>query len=499
MTTPSPTAFGIEIHFLTGRYVATDATDDPTKPEWPPHPARLFSAMTAIHMDADAPDADERAALEWLETLPPPAIKRSAAARRTSAPHFVPVNAENNLPDQRSKQRRYFPSVTPDEPKAAFIWQATISNSRAESLDKLLKKVTRLGHSSSLVSCQLTHSPPEPDIFPTHNQNPNTEMIRTFGKGQLAALKEQHESERNAGLQGMRRRLPFRPVNYAPLIQTEEDASLTPNISGELITFEMMRGSRLISPGRAETLATALRAKIFGLADDPLPEDLSGHQPNGRPTQNPAHIAFWALPFVNAEYADGAIKGLAIAVPRAASADAANALYKAIGKWELQNQAGGPYPLALIVDGKAINMRRLKAQDQDGLATASPFRWTIPSKTWATATPIALPRHPKGLNHRNLEKRNRAWEQAERIIAQACADAGLPHPARIEVGAAPYVKGALQSRKYPSMDKNGNRHMMLHARMTFSHLVNGPLALGSGRFRGWGLMTPIKTQQRQES
>ena len=33
--------------------------------------------------------------------------------------------------------------------------------------------------------------------------------------------------------------------------------------------------------------------------------------------------------------------------------------------------------------------------------------------------------------------------------------------------------------------------MMLHARVSFSHPVKGPFALGSGRFRGWGLMLPL--------
>ena len=500
MTTATTTpAFGIEVNFLTGRYIATDATANLDQPEWPPHPARLFSAMTAAHMDAGAPDPAEQAALEWLETLPPPAINYPMATPRTSVKHFVPVNDRSDPPDGRPRQERYFPSMTLEEPTVTFVWQSDIPQERASSLDALLANVSRLGHSSSLVSCRLTRTPPDPDIFPTDDRDRSTQTLRAFGKGQLAALKEQHDSEHGAARYGMRRRLPYRPIRYAPPVTRDERTTITSNISGELITFEMEPKSRLISSLRVEHLATALRAKIFGLADDPLPEDLSGHRRDGRPTQNPAHVAFWALPFVDAEYADGAIKGIGISVPRAASADAANALYKAIARWEIRSQDNGQYPLALITDGDPVNLRRIKPQDREGLATASGFRWSEPSTTWATATPIALPRHPKGLNARNPEKRNRAWEQAERIVAQACEDAGLPQPLHIEVGAAPYVRGALASRRYPSMAKNGNRHMMLHARLTFSHQISGPLALGSGRFRGWGLMTPLKTTQEQES
>ena len=38
--------FAIRVECLTGRYVAT-AYDDRSRAEWPPHPARLFSALVA--------------------------------------------------------------------------------------------------------------------------------------------------------------------------------------------------------------------------------------------------------------------------------------------------------------------------------------------------------------------------------------------------------------------------------------------------------------------
>ena len=191
-TTASP-AFGIEVNFLIGRYVVTNATENLDQPKWPPHPARLFSAMTAAHMDADAPDPADRVVLEWLETLPPPAINYPMATPRTSVKRFVPVNDRSDPPDRRPRQERYFPSMTLEEPKATFVWQSDIPKERASSLDALLAKVSRLGHSSSLVSCQLTRTPPDPDIFPTEDRARAAQTLRAFGKGQLAALKEQHD------------------------------------------------------------------------------------------------------------------------------------------------------------------------------------------------------------------------------------------------------------------------------------------------------------------
>ena len=82
---------GIEVNFLTGRFVAT-CHNDRRQPEWPPHPARLFSALVAAWADADEPDAAERAALEWLESQASPEIAASDAVPRKAVSHFVPVN-----------------------------------------------------------------------------------------------------------------------------------------------------------------------------------------------------------------------------------------------------------------------------------------------------------------------------------------------------------------------------------------------------------------------
>ena len=79
--------FGIEVNFLTGRYVAT-FHNDRRQPEWPPHPARLFSALVATWADADEPDRSEREALEWLEAQGHPAIAASCAVPRKVVSHF---------------------------------------------------------------------------------------------------------------------------------------------------------------------------------------------------------------------------------------------------------------------------------------------------------------------------------------------------------------------------------------------------------------------------
>lgn len=85
----------VAVDLLTGRYAAT-AHDDRSRAEWPPHPARLFSALVAAWADADEPDPAERAVLGWLETQPPPALAGRATmagvAERLVLTSYVPVN-----------------------------------------------------------------------------------------------------------------------------------------------------------------------------------------------------------------------------------------------------------------------------------------------------------------------------------------------------------------------------------------------------------------------
>lgn len=84
----------VEVDFLASRFGAT-AFDDRNSAEWPPHPARLFSAMVAAWADATVPAADEEAALRWFESLPPPTIRCAADSEivwRAIVTHYVPVN-----------------------------------------------------------------------------------------------------------------------------------------------------------------------------------------------------------------------------------------------------------------------------------------------------------------------------------------------------------------------------------------------------------------------
>ncbi len=84
----------IEVELLTGRYAAT-AHNDRGRAEWPPHPARFFSALVAALHDHEEVDQAERAALLWLEQQSAPSLwvdPESRVGRRQVQDVYVPVN-----------------------------------------------------------------------------------------------------------------------------------------------------------------------------------------------------------------------------------------------------------------------------------------------------------------------------------------------------------------------------------------------------------------------
>lgn len=530
--------FGVEVNFLTGRYVAT-YHNKRDKEEWPPHPARLFSALVATWADGDC-DAAERDALEWLETQEPPSISRSNATPRTPVSYFVPVNdtsvvgktwyarkgnrvkalldrlqeenggriqtklerervvdsqvsragntnpdtARGMLPTGRVKQERHFPSVTLDAPRVTYIWECSMPADIARAFDKLLARVTRLGHSSTLVSCRVVTATPEASLVPSDVG----ESVRTVGRGQLAELQRQFERHRGIKPRG----LPYTQTHYRDSSETHQLETLhEPNTVGDWVVFEFEPRSRFFPATRGVDIAQAMRASVLHYAEDPIPEELSGHRSRGAPTTSP-HVAFLPLPNVGFPHADGRILGIAVSVPRVLSAECRHALFRAISIWE----SAQPQRLKLTMGSIGeIHMSRISGPSD--LVSLRPSIWGRQSSTWISATPIALPRHPGRLVGGSQAKQARAWAQAETSLRAACSHVGLPDPLDVELSLNPYLVGARGSAKYPPFSQNGRdgkpvRRQLLHASLTFGEKVSGPVLIGAGRFFGLGLMRPIQ-------
>ena len=557
---PSSKNLGIEVNLLTGRFVATSHNDRRT-PEWPPHPARLFSALVSVWADSDRPCPRERAALEWLEAQSTPTIFASQAVPRSVATHFVPVNdtaivstswqnrkykkildlrsrvnqglqessgevtrsidrlqaklkrelhvepqvsstgktnsetATALLPENRGKQGRFFPSVTPEHPQVFYSWNSTASAQLEDAIDQLASRVVRLGHSSSLVSCRVLKGTPHPTPSYADRSQENV-LVRTVRAGQIAELQRQYALH-----QGYKpRSLPF-TTSSQPAASTKppqpKDPALAPNTCGSWLVFEFAPSSRYLKSTRAVEVATAMRAAVLSHCSDPIPELISGHRPDGQPSLRP-HLAFLPIPYAGFQRSDGRLMGIAISIPDTAEEDDKRVLFRAIGEWEQKEK--GQMKLAL---GRRGVLHIVRCQAASGILSLRPNIWSRPSKRWVSATPIGLPKHPGRLGGGGSAKSiARAWKKAESSIVSACSHVGLPQPSSIEITLGQLMSGTQPASMYPAFHQRSaasaaNRRQLVHAAIEFNRPVRGPLMIGSGRFLGLGLMRPALPEENE--
>lgn len=480
--------FAVNIELLTGRFVGS-RHNDREQPEWPPHPARLFSAMTDA-WGSNGENTAEAEALDWLSSLEPPQIMASSATPRRSVQHFVPVNdpkKKDVLPENRLKQARTFASVTPECPQIAYVWNETIPKDKRNVLDGLLERVVRLGHSSSLTSCYLS----ETDI-PEHTwePDPSGEMFRWVGKGQREALCQEHARHKGTLPRGS---LPSVSVSYV-----HKDAKppppqnfSRPNTYGKWLVFEFLSSGKSISPASAADVSSVLRKAVMCYLPASMPSSLSGHTNKGKPALDP-HLGFACLPWVGHPRSDGRLMGCCINIPGSIPEKEARELYLAIGKWERKAS-----PLHLTF-GKCgiIEMQRTSRPDAFSLQF---HRWSKPSTLWTSATPIALPCHPGRLSGGSDHHRKQAWAKAEEGVRKSIDHVGLPEPEEVVLSQSPFISGVRHTKEFPVFKQGGKSREEVHALIRWAEPVGGPMFLGSGRFLGLGLMCPMDEEWRENA
>jgi CRISPR-associated protein Csb2 len=203
---------------------------------------------------------------------------------------------------------------------------------------------------------------------------------------------------------------------------------------------------------------------------------LSGHDANGGPAGGP-HLAFLPLAFVGHEHADGHLLGMGLVLPVDLSRDYRREALRAIaavrelklgplGVWSAEPMTASQPPW---------NLR--------------PEAWTAypeGATHWSSVTPIVFDRHPKAKDRAQYQR------EAAAMIAAACTRIGLPIPREVIVTQVSAHLGAPPSFAFPRLRrKDGSQRRHAHAILVFDEPVRGPILLGAGRYRGYGLCRPI--------
>ncbi len=497
------------IRYLTKYAVATDLARQ--LPEWPPHPGRVFMAMVAAHFETEA-DPEERRALEWLEETLPPALRASDADDRTSTRAYVPVNDVHGGIIRRPRQDRAFPRTRPHDDCVYLIWAAEPTVEARAALARLCAKVTRVGHSMSAVQMWVAPAgqEPEPNWLPgTMRQHvrlrvPEAGTLRSLevafnGKAiqeydllaeslatatgrQKARLKNELQMKFPDGPPEPKRPQLGRWQGYSrPTAGADDQPVFDGPFDENFVVLSKTEGPTL---GLESTLQLtgALRNGALKAAGLEVPEWLSGHDAANAPSLHP-HVAFFPLPYVGFEFADGHVLGLGMAVPRNLRLTCATLdeeLRRFLGPLFFDPDTGAEREIGIWrKDVWRWTLGREKRERPP--LTLQRLSWTKPSRTWASVTPAVLHHHPKREG------------DIERIVQEAFVSALFPKPEFLSIRSVSAVLGAGHAMALPPYTEGGANlcRFQTHVVARFAQEVRGPMLVGRGRFRGYGLFRPL--------
>lgn len=461
----------------------------------------------------------------------------------------------------RSRQPRSFPTAVrlvgsgDEEPDVTYCWpEAPDFKEHAVALERLCRHVIRVGHSSSLVTAWTTSGEASGtvniDVWqPTSSAAEfacrlasageldrlaaacraeridafaalKAEIETTTGKAQTAAKKRFAEMFGEPYKASVRPPEPTPPTlgvwqGYARVASAGETIHTSKYFDPELIILEKFEGPTL-NVERTLALTQALRATFMaGSAGETIPAWLSGHEPDGSPTTRP-HAAFLALPFVGHKHADGHVMGLALALPRSAEISVAERR-RWLGRVLIDSTTGDAAKPQLKLWGREVPDWTLQLEQRTSpplmLQTAT---WTQSATTWASVTPVVLDRFPKADRGRERE----AWHaEVTEIVRQACVNAGLPEPLDVDLDSTAWHVGAprawCKSRPlrgggdaraafgegFPPLPAKASRpsRPQIHVWLRFGCRVQGPVLLGAGRFAGYGLCLPVRSESGERT
>lgn len=466
----------VEVEYLLGKARAS-ARSDRTLPEWPPHPSRLFSAFVATLHECSLGET-AREALIWLQNqgtpslwADPPYLEEDIKAIPKV---WVPVNDDHSgsgspvktgIPLYRKRAERYFPFFSPNDPKLFFIWENTDGqeNKHSKALSEIAENLSYLGHSSSLVrACIKETGFPSPNLIPSEE---GEYLLRVPGPGRMERLETVYEASLGAGY---RIEPPLgRFARYA--IKTESHPTVNPSLFMVAAVFRKVKGPVLPFEAMGNLVATARNA-IMNLIPDPIPELLSGHRQDGSPIEK-IHLAIAPIANVGHPHADGHLMGFSVFVPGSLPKDEKEMLEKALD--QLQKLWMGKLGEWEITRSESSNPARVPSNLQTRTLTK-------PSRVWTAATPVIFGHYPK----------SRPGKTAEAILRRSCSEAGLPEPTIIEWSENSFLKGAPPARNLKNCHKRASGQYLAYVRLHFDNLLKGPVAIGAGRYVGFGFLLP---------
>lgn len=494
--------------------------NDSGEPEWPPSPLRLFQSLVAaaaarwnerMYLDYAAP------AIGWLECLCQPAIV-AVGGSVSDTPYllYIPHNAADQLVPAwkqgdvtkavKREQKPVRPTHLSGEAVHYLYPLPPEGCPHEEVLKAAARSVTHLGWGIDMVAADATVvSQAEADKLPGHRWRvvPSGGVpLRVPKAGTLDDLMRKHRD-----FLGRLSADGFKPVPPLSCFDVKQYHSPTAGVgklpARPMAAFEIHRtiddqennhGKSRFRPyhhvRRVATVAGMVRhaaatvARQLGHPDRWVNTHVLGHgdEKDGQATSD-ERLMFLPLPSMTPNGVSGVRRVLVAGWPGCAELA------------DLRRRLNG----AELIDRETCQPVAVLSQ----LATSDKEvrKFTDPAEVWSTVTPVILPGHddPDGLRRKLKERDGKAAGEQKnllerldtRILAllwkafhQAGWTADSLAGAELEYRPVGWLRGLDVAKNYHLPPVGYPRY---HVRVRFRQPVRGPLAVGAGRYRGFGL------------
>lgn len=453
--------------------IAITGLDDPA--EWPPSPARLFSALVAAAGTGSRCVVPDEGELELLESADPPQIVADSGGdvlRSKILHRFVVVDeryVEGRTRETQSVHEYVARSsalvrpgtrMAPRTPEVIYVWPGLSPSD--EQLGAIVFRSARVGYlgcSDSPVRVTVSvEATPDADEHQWAPEDSGRHSIPVPYPGFKRALDDAFD----LWLKGPVRRAWITTVRASYAAPGER--STNPMAQPTALWF-------LVSPavsGRfALALTETLRDAVLDLheryAPDDVPAVLHGH---GFEASGRNHAQFLALPDVGFPHSSGRIYGLAVWLPPDTPMQTIADLRSALARLE-----------TLVRPGWFRADVRPHGGEQRPTA-ASPKRWVGPSSRWVSALPVV---------HERWSSPGPDREEVERWFHHAGFEC---HVLGYRSSIAPLLPGSARLRPEQVHRKGRSRHPYSFFDVRLDREILGPVAIGRGRQFGMGLMAP---------
>ena len=464
--------FSVSIEFLHGVFRAdpdgTAITGSQTQGEWPPSPARLFAAFVAADGTGAACRVTDGTELEWLERLPSPIIH--AEPEPVHQPLRLRFVVRHVSPSGGAHQEYVGRSGAPShpgarvalhDPQVVYLWE--VDQPADAILGAVRRRAARVGYLGAAdspvrvrVKAGIFPSPAGAGAFVPDQEG--DKVINVTEAGDLARWDRLHERWTERG--------PSVPRSRAPALMHPR-LYRSPLSGGPRKVPEVVAWLRLEAavPGRRVSAVTALfkeavLSQYQRLHGEP-PAILHGHGVGGTGYEIARYLA---LPDIGFRWSRGRIHGLALWLPEGCDSKVRSMCRDAA--FNIRR-----------LTGRGIDVAVARREDEDHPVAAHPRRWCQPSRSWATAIPA-------------IHERRLPLDLAE--VSRWCRHAGLPDPIAFRSARTPLVQGALDLAPVEVNRPNRPALPYSHVELLFGRAIPGPVVVGSGRQRGFGLCVPTE-------